>query len=422
MEQYLINGGNKLFGEVQISPAKNACLPIIASSIMFNGKIALNNAPKILDVAVMAEIIKDLGGEFNFNGKNLLLKTSNITSYHPSKEICTRARASFFIVGALLSRFKRAVVPLPGGCNLGIRPVDVHIDALNQLGVKCELASDFITFDASNIKSGKVYLRYPSVGATVNAICACAGLTGESYIFNCAKEPEIVDLCNFLVKCGAKIEGMGSSSIKIQGQKDYNEVNLSYLPIQDRIEAGTFLFATALTGGEILFKYDEICHICSVVKLIEQMGAKVFYERGILRLVSNKNLVAIRGVADVFPAFPTDLQSQLCAICSYAKGESVITDMVFKNRFAFVKQLKEFGVKAKVNESTAYINGCNDNKPCVASALDLRAGAGLVLYALGANGQSKIGSIDIIRRGYECFDEKLKILGADIRCISTQNS
>ncbi len=419
MEKYLISGGKKLFGEVKISPAKNACLPIIASTIMFGGEFVLKNAPKISDVIIMAEIVENLGGSFIFTDKGLLLKTFNINSYSPSKEICSKVRASFFIAGALLSRFKRAIVPLPGGCNIGIRPVDVHLDMFAQLGVECAMDNNLVILDASKIKSGRVYLKYPSVGATVNAICACIGLTGESIISNCAKEPEIVDLCNFLKNCGARIEGIGSSIIKISGIRLSNNLKIEHKPIDDRIEAGTFMFATAVTGGEITFKYDNLRNISSPVKVLEEMGIKVDYEKNLVYLISKGKLNATRTVADVFPAFPTDLQSPLCSVCAYASGESVIEDRVFKDRFAFVKQLNYFGVNAKVLGSQAVIKGSKINNPCNAKALDLRAGAGLVIYALGAEGLSQITGVNIIRRGYQNIEQKLSLLGADIKYIST---
>ena len=417
MEKYLISGGKKLFGEVKISPAKNACLPLIASTIMFSGEFLLQNAPKISDVIIMAKIVENLGGSFIFTDKGLLLKTFNINSYLPSKEICCKARASFFIAGALLSRFKRAIVPLPGGCNIGIRPVDVHIDAFNQLGVDCIMDKDYVKFDASMMKSGRVSLKYPSVGATVNAICACVGLMGESLISNCAKEPEIVDLCNFLNLCGAKISGIGTSLIKIEGIAFNKSLKIVHRPIDDRIEAGTFIFATAVTGGEIAFKYDNVCNICSAIKTIEKMGVQTRYEKNTLYVKSKGELNATQQVADVFPAFPTDLQSPLCSVCAYANGESVIEDRVFKDRFAFVKQLNEFGVKARVLGSQAVIKGSKINNPCSEKALDLRAGAGLVIYALGAQGESQIFGVDIIRRGYENLEQKLRLLGADMQYI-----
>ena len=263
------------------------------------------------------------------------------------------------------------------------------------------------------------YWSYTVILTYLSVICACVGLLGESIIYNCAKEPEIVDLCNFLKCCGAKIDGIGSSVIKITGIKILNEVNIEYKPIQDRIEAGTFLFAAMATKGEIIFNYSDVCHICSAIKLLEKMGAKVYYDGKTMALKSPLLVKPIKVIADVFPAFPTDLQSPLCALCAYINGKNIICDNVFKNRFAFVKQLIDIGVEATIKDNSAFIKGKSENNSCNAQALDLRAGAGLIIYALGAKGESIVTDIDIIKRGYEKLDEKLKNIGADIRCIST---
>ena len=414
MEKIIVNGGEKLFGEVEIAPAKNACLPLIASTILFGGEYYFLKAPKILDVIVMAEIVKNLGGSYYFGKDFLYINTKNISAYHADCSICKQARASFFIAGALLSRFKKAIVPLPGGCKIGKRPVDIHICALKQLGVEIIVEDERVLFYGDNMKAGKIILPYPSVGATVNSICATVFLKGSSVIENVAKEPEIVDLCNFLVKCGCKIQGIGSSTLYIEGIDCCREVNLEYLPVQDRIEAGTFICMVAVCGGKISFNYERYENIASICNLIADCGVKIEYAKKKLTVISDKKLKCINAVADVFPAFPTDLQSLYCAVCSFSTGETVVRDLVFKNRFEFVKELTKLGVNYSPIKDGVKISGNNLLKGNVVRATDLRGGAGLIAVALGINDRTIIEDAQIIKRGYENIDKKLQSLGAKL--------
>lgn len=414
MEKFIINGGRRLYGRVNIAPAKNACLPIIAACIMLNGEITLLNAPKIFDVIVMAEIVKNLGGDYSFGGKGLKVSTTGVNKFEADCNICKRARASFFIAGSLLARFKRAILPLPGGCNIGDRPVDIHIDVLSQFGAKATITSDYVFLSGDNLKSGKVKLSFPSVGATVNAICLACALKGQSEILNCAKEPEIADLCKFLNKCGYKISGIGQSSLFIEGKELKGERKIFYTPIKDRIEAGTFAFAVSACGGELEFEYEPFKPIESFTRVLESMGVNCYYSNGVFNLVSNKELKPIRVVADVYPCFPTDLQSPLSALCSTINGKSVVADNVFKKRFSLLNDLKLFGASCTLNNNRAEIFGSNSLKAQSVEAKDLRGGAGLVIVSLNAKGRSEISNAEIIRRGYENLDEKLRMLGADI--------
>ncbi len=415
MQKLIVSGGNKLVGRVDIAPAKNACLPIIASLIGVDGVILLKDAPKITDVLVMAQIIECLGGSYKYVKEGLLLNTQNISVHEADCFICKKARASFFIVGALLARFKKAVVPLPGGCNIGSRPVDIHIDVMEQLGVTAEFWGDRVTFNGKNAKSGKVFLSYPSVGASVNAICLSAFLRGESTISNVAREPEIVDLCNFLNKCGCKIRGIGSSDLEITGVLPMPKINMEYLPIKDRIEAGSYMCMTAITGGSLCFKYDRFEHIRKTAEKLNQMGTKVDFKNNELILRSQKRLQSFNLVADVYPAFPTDMQSLFCSLASVAKGESVIEDRVFKSRFDLCNQLVKMGAKIQIKDGKAIINGCETLKGASVLASDLRAGAALITVGLVAEGVTEICNAEFIDRGYEDIVGKLNKLGGEIK-------
>lgn len=415
MEEYIINGGRKLYGEITIAPAKNACLPLIASSILFNNSLIFKNAPKIADVEVMAEIIKGLGGSFSFLQDGLQINTENIYKYEAECNVCKKARASFFIAGALLSRFKKAIVPMPGGCNLGLRPVDIHIDTLKQLGAKVETSENSVYFEGVNMKSGRVYFSFPSVGATVNAICASVFLEGETILHNVAREPEIVDLCNFLNLCGCKIGGIGSSTLTITGIKRSTRVNkIEYEPIQDRIEAGTFMCAVSACGGELNFKYEKIEHLKEIIALLRKCGVEIKYEENTVYLKRTGILTSNSVIADVYPAFPTDMQSVFCALSLFCNGESVIRDKVFNKRFCFLKDLQNVGAMVEYNEDGVKIFGGHKLNGGDFYVNELRGGAGIVVASLAINGKSRVKNIELIKRGYDSFDFKLRTLGADI--------
>lgn len=414
MAKYIIEGGNRLNGEIEISIAKNACLPIIACSVLFPHRILLCKAPKIIDVAVMAQIIEDLGGEYKFNEKGLYLDCRAINKYHPCAAICAKARASFFTVGALLGRFKKAIMCYPGGCSIGVRPVDIHLDCLRALGVKITQRGINFYFDGSNMHAGYIKMRYPSVGATVNAIGAAVSLKGETVIVNAATEPEIADLCCFLNKCGCKIRGGGNKVIIIEGCGRLDEKVIEYKPIYDRIEAGTFMLVCLACQGEISFFIDCYKHIENVCSMVKRSGAKCYYHNGFLQMQVNKRIKAVDVTADVFPLFPTDLQPQFVAAMTTAKGKSRVEDHVFAERFAYVESLKKFGANVNVESKIATVNGVRLLKSANVTVPDLRGGAALVIAALSAEGVSIINGVNIIQRGYENLDIKLRKIGANI--------
>ena len=415
MQKIVLEGGNKLIGEVNVSPAKNACLPIIASLIALDGEILLKNAPKIADVLVMAQIIECLGGSYKYCESGLRLNTQNIKVYEADCFICKKARASFFIVGGLLARFKKAVVPLPGGCNIGTRPIDIHINVMKQFGVQSEIIDDKVIFNGENAKSGKVVLSYPSVGATVNAICLSAFLKGESIILNAAREPEIVDLCNFLNACGCKIMGAGTSCLRIIGIRALQKIKIEYLPIKDRIEAGSYMCMAAITGGNIAFKYDNFEYISKMAEKLIDIGVEIKRNKNEVLLFANRRLKAFNLVADVYPAFPTDMQSLFCSLATSCEGQSKIEDKVFVNRFDLCKELIKMDAKIEIEKCKAIITGVNKLKGAKVFACDLRAGAALITAGLNAEGRTEIYNSEMISRGYEDIINKLKKLGAKIK-------
>lgn len=418
MGKFIINGGKRLEGEVNISPAKNACLPLIASSILFPGQILFEKAPNITDVRVMGQIVENLGGEYSYGNDGLMINASKINSFEADCEICKRARASFFIAGALLSRFKKAVVPLPGGCNIGDRPVDIHISALNQLGAEVIIGEKCVYFDGANMRAGNVKLVFPSVGATVNAITASVFLSGETYIYNVAKEPEIVNMCTFLNLCGCNISGAGGNVIRVKGVKELRDRFFSFLPIKDRIEAGTFVCMVGACGGEISFEYDNFDTIRAFSEKLCECGMKIEYANNYVRVYANKRVKGANVVADVYPMFPTDLQSIYCALCATGIGKSIVEDKVFKKRFDFINELKKMGADVRIENNKAIINGVKRMRSASVFATDLRAGAGLVLAGLCADGQTVVLNGEVVKRGYEKLEQKLNVLGASITYVN----
>lgn len=410
MQCITIEGGRKLFGKVAIAPAKNACLPIIASSIAINGTVFLKGAPKITDVAVMAEIIADLGGKFSLGKDGLFLSTEGVKSFIGRDCIYGKVRASLFTAGALLSRFKKAYIPYPGGCNIGDRPIDIHIDGLKALGVKAECFEDGVFFDGSNMHAGNVKLRYPSVGATVNILCAALCLDGETIIDGVACEPEIADLCRFLSLSGYRIRAVGRR-IYVNGTAEIVKTNIEYKPVSDRIEAGTFMLACVACGGEVEMEYDCINNIKAVMDIINEIGMRTYFNNGSVIVKSDRRPNEFNIMADYFPAFPTDLQPQLSAVACVANGRSIIADNVFPGRFCYSGMLNKFGAKTNILKGKIVIDGVENLNAAEVEATDLRGGAALCIAAMASSGKSAIKRSDVILRGYENFCEKINMLG-----------
>ncbi len=414
MRSYIINGGTKLSGSVNISCAKNAVLPIMAASILTNQEVLIKNCPKIEDVLNMQGILKNLGVKVEFVENNLLIQAKHIKSYKVDSVLAKKLRSSVFMMGALVSRAKQVEIPYPGGCNIGNRPIDIHISALKAFGVSVESEDEmFIKCKVNRLKGADVTLCFPSVGATENAIICAVLARGVSVIRNCAKEPEIVDLANFLNLMGAKILGAGSKTIVIQGVKKLS--GIEYQPISDRIEAGTFLLAGAISGGDVELYGINRQNILPLIDKICQSTCKVSSKNDIIYIKSGGCRKPFSLVTGPYPLFPTDLQAQTMAYCCLCEGQSVIRENVFEDRFRHVPELIKMGADIRVMGRLAVINGVKELNSASLNAQDLRGGAALVLAGISANGQSEINNVFHIERGYCDFVNKLKGLGADIR-------
>lgn len=415
MERYIIAGKKRLEGKVKISGAKNSVLPLIAASVMNNGVTHIHNCPKIRDVLVMAEIVGRLGGKFFFSGDTLTLFTENIRSWILPEDLTGEIRASVFMTGALLSRFKAAETAKPGGCNIGKRPIDIHIDALRSLGVIVS-EGERVSFNGKNAKGGKVSLRYPSVGATENAIMASVTLSGTTVIENCAEEPEIEDLQNYINLLGGKVRGAGTRVITVEGVDKIGGKEIEFIARPDRIEAGTFLLCGAATGGTIEFDGLILKESLPVCKILARNACKIYAKDDKIYCVEfyapNRGFGKITAMP--YPFFPTDLQPQLTAAACLSKGLTVVEDRVFPSRFSYAAELEKMGAELRVLENVCIAEGRNLHG-AVVSAGDLRGGAALCIAALGAEGTSCVLNASHIERGYENFDLKLRALGADIK-------
>lgn len=418
MEKFVINGGNKLYGEVEVQSAKNSVLPLIAASIMRKGKTYLKKCPKLSDVLVMASIIEELGGSAKFIGDTLELDCTDLNRHDLPKNLTAKIRASLFMVGALLTRFKKTSISSPGGCDIGDRPIDIHINSLRDLGVKVD-EGEVVEFSERNNRSAKTRLAYKSVGATENLIMASVQRKGVTVIENSAKEPEIVDLANFLNLTGARISGAGSDVITVEGVEKLWDGELLFEPVADRIEVGTFLLAGVICGGELGVKGNGFENLSALTKIIENNACKIYKNNGKIDYIKFYGVYGGFGkvIVDPYPCFPTDLQPQLVSAATFAKGITVVEERVFKKRFNYVCQLRKTGADVSVFDNACVVVGKEKLTGAVMTAQDLRGGASLILQALGAKGTSEVLSCEHIDRGYFKIEDKLRALGADIKRI-----
>ena len=412
MGKFIINGGKKLYGGVKIQSSKNAVLPMIAGALLTDDEVLIENCPKIDDVITMTKILNDLGVKTSFIDCGLLINSSCINSYTVNKKMSKKLRSSIFLMGALVSRLKKALITIPGGCNIGERPIDIHISSLKELGVDFTFIGEEIFCCAKKLKGGKIRLKYPSVGATENILMASVLACGETIIDNVAKEPEVCDFINFLNNMGAEIYGAGTKTLVVKGVKKLH--GIKYKPIFDRIEAGTFLLAGIITGGNI-----EICGVdyknisCLTDKFYDNT-CKIRLINDIMYIQSGENRNSFSLDTGPFPAFPTDLQAQAMAYLSVADGVSYVNETVFENRFKHVKELNKMGANIKIEGNVAIVNGVKKLKGARVKSTDLRAGASLVLAGLIADGTTEVYGIEHILRGYQDLDLKLRALGADV--------
>lgn len=412
MAKFLVTGGKELEGKVDVSGAKNAILPILAASILTSDKIVLDEAPDLLDVDVMSQVIESLGGKVKRNGKKLYVVNKEIKSIETPFDLISKMRASIFIMGPMLARTGRVRISHPGGCAIGSRPINFHLKGLECLGAQIRMDHGFLDISAPKLKGARIYLDFPSVGATENIMMAASCAEGTTLIENAAQEPEIVDLANFINEMGGKIKGAGTNVIHIEGVKELHGTSHTVIP--DRIEAGTFILMAAACGGEVLVRNIIPAHLKPLLAKLDEAGVVYKEEDDGIRVMGKGCYNAVDIKTQVHPGFPTDLQAPALAMMTKAKGTSVITETVFENRFMHVDELKRMGANIKIEGRSAIVQGIDNMYAATVVASDLRAGAALILAALIANGTSEVRDIHHIERGYENIDVKLRGLGAEI--------
>lgn len=416
MEKLIIHGGHELHGRVKISGAKNAVLPIIAATLLAQDKpCVLDEVPYLNDVCTIAEVLRQLGAKVDFNRQQhtLFVDSTVLKTVDAPYDLVRKMRASFVIMGPLLARYGKAKISMPGGCAIGTRPIDLHLKGFEALGAEIEIGHGFISATAPNgLKGTSIYLDFPSVGATENIIMAACMAEGQTILENAAQEPEIIDLANFLNIMGAKIRGAGTNVIKITGVPKL--IGHNYTIIPDRIEAGTYMVAVAMTGGDIYIENAISEHLKPVIAKLNEAGVKIEEDIDGIRVSCNKRPKAIDIKTLPYPGFPTDMQAQFMAMLTIADGTGLVTETVFENRFMHVDELKRMGACIKVDGRTSIVEGVPSLNGCQVKATDLRAGAAMVLAGLVANGETEVSYIHHIDRGYDNLVEKLCVLGADI--------
>lgn len=416
MEQYIIKGGQPLKGEVSIGGAKNAALGILAAAIMTDETVTIENVPNVRDVRVMLQAIEGIGAQVKYVYNNTVqINGKTISDVRVDGEHVKRIRASYYLIGALLGKYKRAEVALPGGCNIGTRPIDQHKKGFEALGADVAIEYGMIKAAAGKLKGRHIYLDVVSVGATINIMMAAAMAEGKTIIENAAKEPHIVDVSNFLNTMGANIKGAGTDVIRITGVPRLHGTTYSIIP--DQIEAGTFMFAAAATGGDVLIKDVIPRHLEALTAKLVEIGCEVEEFDDSIRVIGTDKLRPTNIKTLPYPGFPTDMQPQMAVVLSKAVGTSIITESIFENRFKYVDELVKMGANIKVEGNVAIIDGIKRLTGASVSAPDLRAGAALVIAGLVADGYTQIEDIYYIQRGYEAFDEKLRNLGAQIETV-----
>ena len=419
MEQYVIKGGNPLVGEVEIGGAKNAALAILAAAIMTDETVTIENLPNVRDINVLLNAIEGIGARVErINKHKVKINGAFINDLSVDYEFIKKIRASYYLLGALLGKYKKAEVALPGGCDIGSRPIDLHIKGFRALGAEVDIQHGLISAHADALNGTHIYLDKVSVGATINIMMAASMAEGKTIIENAAKEPHVVDVANFLNSMGANIRGAGTDVIRIVGVEKLHKTEYSIIP--DQIEAGTFMFAAAATKGDVTVKNVIPKHLeATTAKLIEA-GCEVEEFDDAVRVVSSKPLRHTQVTTLAYPGFPTDMQPQMAVVLGIAQGTSTVTESIFENRFKYVDELTRMGADIKVESNIAIINGVKNYTGARVSAPDLRAGAALVIAGLSAEGITTVDDIYFIERGSEDFDKKLQSLGAQIEKVSSE--
>ncbi len=419
MEQYIIKGGNPLVGEVSIGGAKNAALGILAAAIMTDETVTIENVPNVRDTRVLLQAIEGIGAKVKYVYNNCVqINGGDINDINVDYEYIKKIRASYYLLGALLGKYKKSQVALPGGCNIGSRPIDQHIKGFKALGAEVEIAHGKINTKADMLIGNHIYFDVVSVGATINIMMAACMAEGDTIMENAAKEPHIVDVANFLNAMGANIKGAGTDVIRIKGVKRLHGTTYSIIP--DQIEAGTFMFAAAATKGDITVRDVIPKHLESISAKLMEMGCTIVEGDDSVRVIGCDELKCTNVKTLPYPGFPTDMQPQVAVTLALAKGTSMVTESIFENRFKYVDELNRMGSNIKVEGNTAYIEGVEKLTGTQLSAPDLRAGAALVIAALAAEGISEIDDIVYIQRGYEDFEGKMRKLGAVMERVDSE--
>ncbi|MCK8827143.1 UDP-N-acetylglucosamine 1-carboxyvinyltransferase [Natroniella acetigena] len=412
MDQFVINGGCPLEGEVTISGAKNAVLPILAATVLGSGQSVINNVPQLHDVKVMKEVLNNLGARVQGDSDQIMVDTSALDCCEIPESLMRKMRATVFLMGPLIARFGKVKISQPGGCSIGSRPIDLHLKGLKALGVEFKQRHGALEGSVDKLVGAEIHLDFPSVGATENIMMAATKAKGETLIYNAAKEPEIIDLQNYLNRLGAKVRGAGTNVIKVKGVEELNAVDYQVIP--DRIEAGTFLVAAAITKGNVLIKDIIPEHIEAVAAKLTEAGIEMKVDHNQIEVIGKETWQGINIKTLPYPGLPTDMQAQLMSFLSLAEDTSIITENIFENRLSHADELRRMGAKIRIEGNTAIVNGVDKLYGTIVRATDLRAGAALVLAGLGAEGETVVDNIYHIDRGYEYLEDKLTKLGADI--------
>ena len=419
MEQYVIKGGNPLYGEVEIGGAKNAALAILAAAIMTDETVTIDNLPNVRDINVLLQAIEEIGAHVErVDIHKVKINGSFIRGVNVDNEFIRRIRASYYLIGALLGKYKHAEVALPGGCDIGSRPIDLHMKGFRSMGADIDIAHGLVIARAKELKGTHIYMDKVSVGATINIMMAAAMADGKTVIENAAKEPHVVDVANFLNSMGANIRGAGTDVIRIVGVEKLHATEYSVIP--DQIEAGTFMFAVAAAGGNVLVKNVIPKHLEATTAKLLEVGCQVEEFDDSVRVISDGHLKHTQATTLPYPGFPTDMQPQMAVLLGIAEGTSTVTESIFENRFKYVDELTRMGADIKVESNIAIISGVKRYTGARVNAPDLRAGAALVIAGLAAEGITVVDDIYYIQRGYEALEEKLTKIGAKIARVEDE--
>lgn len=419
MEQYVIKGGNPLYGEVEIGGAKNAALAILAAAIMTDETVTIDNLPNVRDINVLLQAIEEIGAHVErVDIHKVKINGSFIRGVNVDNEFIRRIRASYYLIGALLGKYKHAEVALPGGCDIGSRPIDLHMKGFRSMGADIDIARGLVIARAKELKGTHIYMDKVSVGATINIMMAAAMADGKTVIENAAKEPHVVDVANFLNSMGANIRGAGTDVIRIVGVEKLHATEYSVIP--DQIEAGTFMFAVAAAGGNVLVKNVIPKHLEATTAKLLEVGCQVEEFDDSVRVISDGHLKHTQVTTLPYPGFPTDMQPQMAVLLGIAEGTSTVTESIFENRFKYVDELTRMGADIKVESNIAIISGVKRYTGARVNAPDLRAGAALVIAGLAAEGITVVDDIYYIQRGYEALEEKLTKIGAKIARVEDE--